>query len=827
MTLSFLQPGMGLLLLAVPLIWFLPARRPRSATQAALRTLILALAILALMQPVLVTSTQRQHYALVLDQSASVPAPARARGIAAARALAEQADGADVTLLQLGGEESALDGEGALWLRPGAQDASPLGDALALAAQSIPHRTGGAVTLISDGAATDRHWGKALSHLADRRIPVHVLPLPSHGDPFLARIESSPARPGESMRVAVHVAGTGTDLAVVLRAGDRTLAKSAPFASRGRQVLEMDVDAAPAGFLEFEAELTSPPGVDDDAGNNLGRGVLVVRDPVRVLYAGERQQGAREHLAALLGDGFEMTAATGAQLAEGFDFAGYDLAMLDDIPARSLPPSAQRRLIAATRNDGLGLLATGGAAAFADGGYHGSPLAEVLPVSLTGEEDKIDPSVGLAIIIDTSGSMGGTRIELAKQIARIAVRRMQPHDRLGIVEFYGAKHWAVPMQPASNKIEIDRAIGRMKAIGGTVLYPAIQEAYYGLKNVNTRYKHILLITDAGVEDSNYERMLRRIAKDAINVSTVLVGQGGHNLIMSDIANWGRGRFYAVGNQFSLVELILKQPATRKPPRYRQGVFEVQALGGPGWWGRAGGAVPALTGYVEVEARDGAEVLLETRDGQPLLASWRYGLGRVTALMTEPAGAGTVRWRDWPDYGEFLGRVAGRTAADHQPFGLTLARRRGTLTLTAQRNVRDAALRPTAHLIGAAGERLADRPVAFRESAPGLFEALIDAPRDETVRVAVQALGRTQRIAAAGGSDAAAETQVDPWAALDLAQTAVRTGGTQLSAAGSNTLLPRGAGESSLAATRLWPFLLLAALLAYLAELAYRRWPRSP
>ena len=104
----------------------------------------------------------------------------------------------------------------------------------------------------------------------------------------------------------------------------------------------------------------------------------------------------------------------------------------------------------------------------------------------------------------------------------------------------GNKHWAVPMQPATNKIEIDRAIGRMKAIGGTVLYPAIQEAYFGLQNVNARYKHIVVITDAGVEDSNYEAMLRHIAKDRITVSTILVGQGGHNQIMSDLANWGRG-----------------------------------------------------------------------------------------------------------------------------------------------------------------------------------------------------------------------------------------------------------------------------------------------
>ena len=843
MELSFLQPVMALFFLAVPLVWFLPSR-PR-VVHGVIRTVVLALAILALMQPVLVRSAVEQHHAIVLDQSESLPSGERDGAVAVAGdLLARLGTGQSATVVQIGGGEPvSLDAE-VEWMRSGdvgsspVHGGSPLGDALELAAQSIPAGLGGSVMLISDGRSTDRHWGRPLGQLLERDIPVHTVQLRPQDDPFLVNLQSSTARPGESVRVSVDVVGAGSGLEVVLTSGAETLGSAGPVDCESRCPVAIEFEAEQAGFLDITAELRVSAGADGDLHNNRIDGVVAVQDPLRVLYVGDRQQGAVDRLGSLLGIGFDLNAMPADSLGDDFAFADYDIVMLDDAPARLLAEDSQRRLAAAIQSNGVGLLASGGGAAFADGGYHGTPVADVLPVEITGEEEKIDPSVGLAIIIDTSGSMAGTRIELAKQIARIAVRRLQPHDRIGIVEFYGAKHWAVPMQPASNKIEIDRAIGRMKAIGGTILYPAIQEAYYGLKNVNTRYKHILLITDAGVEDSNYERMVRRISKDNINVSSILVGQGGHNLIMADIANWGQGRFYSVGDQFSLVELVLKQPSTRKPPRYKRGVFEVTALGGLGWWGGADPLVPELLGYAEVEPRDGAETLLEENAGQdPILASWHYGLGRVTALMTEPVGEGTGRWRDWPDYGSFLGRLLARTAADNPPFRVTLVRRRHMLALTAERTSHDVELFPRAELVDAQGESLTS-PIEFKENAPGLFEAEIAYPSREAARVEVttsqaRANQSAQRVALPPASDIAKETQVDPATALDLGRLAERTGGVHLASVdGTPPSGPVGEwlagnqGELSYVVTRLWPLLLLLALVAYLGELLYRRWPRG-
>ena len=824
MEVTFIQPVWAWLLAAVPLVWFVPSR-PRTAAHGVLRTLVLVLAVAALTQPVVLTRVAAEYHAIVLDQSASVAEEARARGAQVAAELSERlAERGTVTVVQFGGTDSALDN--AVPLRTGGEaGTSPLADALAMAARSIPRRMSGAITLISDGLATSRDWGAVIDELLDRGIPVHAWDIGREpGDPFLAGIRSAPVRVGESAAVTVDVIGRGDGFEVALRSGGEELARSGTFASDGSRAVELTFRAPAAGFVDVAAELTAPG--DSDLENNRLSHIVAVQDPVRMLYLGERPQGGAARFAELLGPGFRIDAP---EASAELEFGDYDLVVLDDLPARSFPESAQQALAGTVRDAGVGLFHSGGEAAFGDGGYFESPVAEILPVELSGDDDRVDPSVGLAIILDTSGSMAGTRIELAKQIARTAVRRMQPHDRIGIVEFYGNKHWAVPMQPASNKIEIDRAIGRMKAIGGTVLYPAIQEAYYGLRNVNTRFKHIIVITDAGVEDSNYEALVRRISKDRINLSTILVGQGGHNLVMSDMANWGQGRFYAVGDQFSLVELILKQPSTKKPPRYRQGDFSAQALGGQGWWGPVDrNGVPRLAGYVETELRDGAEVLLEeAQAGHPLLATWRYGLGRITAFMSEPAGAGTDPWRGWGEYAEFLGRVLARTAGDNPPFSLELKRRPGVATLTAQRNVSDETLLPEAYRVDEAGARVEGSPLEFREYAPGLYEADFPAAANEPLRVEAMAGDRVLRVADAG-TGVVAETQVDPAMALDPAALATLTGGQALSPESlDDATLEAGSGERSFVITRIWPWLLLAALAAYLGELLYRRWPRTP
>ena len=842
MTITFLRPLCLLLLLALPLVWFFPRRLDR-ATLGVLRSLLFALIIGALAGPVLVTPTPSLFQVFVLDQSASISAPQRERGLRLLDQWRQRLADVDHSAVVVVGAGPA--GAPALPadLRQQIQvvDAispSSLSAALAAAEQQIPAGSGGIVTLVSDGLATDRRWGPTVQRLAARGIPVATYDLGhDEQDVYPVRLTADPLlRIGQTARLAVDVVGRAAGVRVRLSdTTGRELASSAPVNSPGRVTVALEFEPGDAGFLTVRAEVMA--GTDANPSNNTLQQTFAVQSPLRLLYLGERMQSGAARLGQLLGRGFAVQDGGALTLDGATDLGAYDLVLLDDRPASNVPEAFQARLVAAIQRQGLGLLFSGGKASFGTGGYDRSSVAEVLPVDFVQRTEKRDPSTALAIIIDTSGSMGGTRMELAKQVARLAVRRLKAHDRVGIVEFYGNKSWALPLQSAANKITIDRALGRMQASGGTVMYPALEEAYYGLKNVNTRYKHVLVITDAGVEDADYESLMRLYTRDHVNVSTVLIGAGAHNQNLIDLASWGKGRFYSATDRYSLPEVVLKQATTMNLPAYKTGGFPVVGRGGAGWWGeidRQG--VPALNGYVETQARGGAEVLLEV-DGNahPILATWLYGLGRVTTFATEPLGEGTMDWKNWADYGRWLARLASRTAGDTRPFRFDVERNDQQITLSARRYADRAGLIPQANLLDGQGRE--GQVLEFRQLTPGHFVAGTIADPAKEVRLTAGATGGASPARATPGAllvspavaDVSAEHQVDPETALNLPALAQATGGVFVDATRTAALGPNPVARSqgsSLSLVELWPYATGLALLLYLAELAYRRWPRT-
>lgn len=852
MAISFLYPAFLLLLLAVPALWFYP-RRVEERTHGILRSCIAAGVILALARPVLLAKDHDLFQVLVMDESASLTAQQRERADALAQRWLQQVHSRDkssvIVMGDIAGDAAAggaaatpeFQGAGAIVRVGSTGSSSSLSAALASAARQIPDGSAGTITVVSDGLSTDRRWGATVQSLMRRGIAVNTADLGrDEGDVYPARLLTDEVlRAGQTVRVDVQVAGKASGLRVrLLDAQGTQLAVSQPVDSDGAVSVPLEFEPRQAGFVTIRAEVLPAQGADNNTANNTMARTLAVQPPIRMLYLGERMQHGAARLGELLGGGFQIEDGSGWNLSSEPDLSSYDLVMVDDRTAARMPEAFQAHLAAAVRDRGLGLVFCGGKAAFGAGGYDETTLAQTLPVDLQQKTEKRDPSTALALIIDTSGSMAGNRIELAKQVARLAVRRLKAHDRVGIVEFYGNKHWALPLQSAANKITIDRAIGRMQAVGGTVLYPAIEEAYYGLKNMATRYKHIIIVTDAGIEDSDYESLIRRIARDNINVSTVLVGAQAHSQSLIDMASWGDGRFYSASDRYSLPEILLKQPSTMKLPAYKSGTFPVVARGANGWWGDIDrGSLPALSGYVETKTRPGAEVLIEV-DGSahPVLATWHYGLGRVTALMTEPVGPGTESWRSWSDYGRLLARMAQRTADDSQAFRYTVSRNDRQVILSARRYSASPGLYPQASLLDAQGKPGAS--LAFRQLAPGFFSAEWTADPAEELRIDARALDRSgaapprgdMRLVSMAAADVSDEHQVDPQSALNLEALAEATAGTFIDSATAAGAADFSAAPrtdlSSLKLYRLWWYALLLALLLYVGELLYRRWPRT-
>jgi Ca-activated chloride channel family protein len=868
MTLHFLAPSFLWLLVLLPLLWILP-RRVTDVRHGALRTGLLAALLVGLARPVLLDSNEAAHHVVILDRSASLTEFAAARAEEALQATLDAIPRSSTrSLVVLGGvhgeAEAAATGsaEPELPSNPAGEQAgqqpvelglqrrlqrrfestvhldgvqaTSISAALELALSQIPAGSPGAVTLISDGMATDRRWGPAMLAFAERGIPLHTVPLASdEEDPRVVGLRfDKTLRVGHSAHAIARLAGRAQGAALSLRRGDETLARVEGLSFAGESQVMLRFEPTEAGF--YDLQLVLEIAEDARPETNLLTQRIAVQNPLRVLYLGQRMQGGKERLAELLGAGFALQEPKPGEGTAALE--GVDLVVLDDRPAKELSPQWRERLQQAVRDEGVGLFASGGRAAFGSGGYANTEIEEMLPIEFVQKEEKKDPSTTLAIIIDSSGSMVGSRMTLAKQVARLAMRRLQPHDKVGIVEFYGTKSWAAPIQSAANQIDLQRALNRLDAQGGTVLMPAVEEAYYAMKNVQTRYKHVLILTDAGVETGDYESLLRRMADEGMTVSTVLVGPGRHSDFLVDLADWGGGRYYNATDRFNLPELLLKKPSTSVLPAYRPERVELEASGGPGWWGDVDPrSVPPLEGFVESELAPGAQELLSTRkQSSPVLASRLYGLGRVTAFMSEPTGDGTRGWAEWDGYGSMLGRVLARTARGQQPpFDYALERRADEIRLEARRLVTQKLVPFVAELRGDAAAELAagsQRGSELHdEVAPGLFRRTWTWPVDRPFELKVSAtlpgsgqLHSTTLLVSSAGADVAPERQVDPAAAFPLARASLATGGLLLSLDTGLPELPAARGDAPLRLLLIWPWFVLASLLLFVLDVFHRR-----
>ncbi len=841
-----LHPWWWILALCALLPWIGPWRG-RDAGQNVLRSLLFIFLTAALTRPHLLRDDAAPQRILILDRSASVDPEASQEATGRALQFAKAGTRKNQHLVLFGSlndEHQRLFskefGSVTVLQDSGPEGNSPLSAALARANSLIPRTSTGTITLASDGLATRPDDARAISALRDRGIPVHVALMPAASTPPtpVGLSWTDELRVGTTARLQATVVarGGGNSGTLTLRSEGRALA-SALYEGGQREVISLSFEPEKAGFLN--AVLSVVPDNNQTNLPQLGV-VLPIREPHRLLYLGELQQNGAAELANVLGPGFEVKKVDPAN-ADDFELALSlcDLVVLDDQPAASIPLAAERSLLDAVTNEGLGLVMSGGRAAFGTGGWHDRPIETMLPVESVQKEEKRDPSTTLAVVIDTSGSMSGVRVQLAKEVSRLAIRRLLPHDKVGIVEFYGAKRWAAPIQPASNAIELQRALNRMDAGGGTVIMPALVEAFYALQNVDTRYKHVLVLTDGGVESGDFESLMRRMADEGINVSTVLCGGCYHSEFLVNVANWGKGRFYNVPNRFNLPEILLKQPSTAKLPAYRPGVHQVRARGGSGWWGDVNTAtIPGLAGYVETKAKNGSEVLLETVDAQhPVLASWRFGLGRVTTLCTEPVGAGTRPWRDWPDYGKMLARIMERSAADtRDPFHYEITFDGGEVLLHAKRQrPRTGAKRGALPLAKLYRDNDASKPptndknasgdeLSFVAKSPNHFLAIGPAPPVGTtwkiMTSASTTSGRWEPLVAS--SPQVDEQRVDPQRGINLPILSESTGGQVLAFNGNWSVATVKTGGRHMLSLASWLF--AAALAFFLVEIVWRRRP---
>jgi Ca-activated chloride channel homolog len=426
-----------------------------------------------------------------------------------------------------------------------------------------------------------------------------------------------------------------------------------------QHVLELEVYEP--GLRTFDISIRAER--DTVAENNRFVQTFDVSGRPRVLYV-EGESRARTYLARALDDArnpavdFELDVRTASGLPRNVaELRGFDLVIVSDVESRDMSRESMDALRRYVRDEGGSFLNVGGQNSFGPGGYQGTIIEEILPVTFEGRRLETMPSVALMLVIDRSGSMEGVKLEMAKDAARAAVELLGPQDRVGVLAFDTRPQTIVRLQSASNRLRINTDIGRITPGGGTDILPALEEAYVQLLDTRARIKHVILLTDGEAPREGVAELVRMMRGDRITISTVGVGGEVDRNLLEMIADLSGGRYHQTNSPSAIPQIFVQETSQvartsliEEPFRPRL-VTDSAATRGIDF-----GSVPYLLGYVSTRPRSRATVGLQTDLGEPLYAWWRLGRGRAAVFTSDLKNRWMVEWIREPVYQRFWTQV---------------------------------------------------------------------------------------------------------------------------------------------------------------------------
>ncbi|WP_373649237.1 VWA domain-containing protein [Schlesneria sp. DSM 10557] len=466
--------------------------------------------------------------------------------------------------------------------------------------------------------------------------------------------------------------------------------------------------------------------------NNTESGLVFTTGKPRVLLIESETKLAQQLVWALQQEEIECDVRPVEGMPESLaDLQNYELLVLSNIPATSLSQRQMELARTYVQDLGGGFMMLGGDQSFGLGGYYKTVLEEILPVRSDFEKEKEKPSLGMVLVIDKSGSMGGEKIEMAKEAAKSAAELLGPRDQLGVIAFDGDFYWVSDLQSAGNKGRIFDDISRIEAGGGTTMYPAMEEAYNSLQAATAKLKHVIVLTDGISSPGDFEGIAQSMASSRITCSTVAVGEGCDSKLLEEIARIGQGRYFEAMEASTLPQIFAKETMTASKSAINEQPFVPQLLRPtPVLADIDFETAPFLLGYVVTRPKATCEFILATESGDPLLAWWRYGLGTTVAFTSDAKSRWGAEWLTWPGFSKFWAQVVRQSMRKNDVKGVVVdvkqERRRATVSLDA--------IDPSGRFLNRAetevtviDPQLGQHKLEMKQTSPGRYVAEFDTP----------------------------------------------------------------------------------------------------
>ncbi len=822
----------------------MPARR--RAGMLALRVLAVLAALAALAGPALRQAGSGDAVVVVYDHSASQGEVGLATAATrAARALAGAPAGMWMAAVSAGAVPSVISPPIAggdapkpdplLLARSGGD--SDLAAAVDLARGLFPAGTTRRMLLITDGMQTRGDLRRAAREAALAGIPISVIAQagPARPDVRVTAFTSSRSRAfeGSALTLTAEVEATmaGSGVARLFENGVEAATMAVRLDAGERRRLEFRRTPAERNLFTYRVRLDGFAG-DQVPGNDEALALVDVAGRPRLLHLASDRSEARYLAEALVGEGMRVDTRPPEECpTSAAELTAFDGIILADVAARLVAPPAMEALRDYVETFGGGLVVSGGPNSFGVGGWYRTPIEDLLPVKMQATETEEKASVGLALVIDRSGSMSGEPLEMCKQASIATLGLLQAKDYVMVVAFDSQAQVVVPMGRLINKPQAEARVAAIGAGGGTEILPGMSMAYEGLLACPAKTKHMIVLTDGQSSDSGFVELAARAKANRITVSAVAVGDGADTAGLQAIARAGGGKFYLCQDPRQVPRIFTQDAMSHLGKLVREQAFRPRQVERHAMLAGIDPArAPELHGYVRTIRRSTAQVPLVTDVGDPLLAHWRFGHGKVTAFTSDNASRWAGLWLSgWTaGYAQFWTQVVRETAREPQGRRMDASLE----AADAQARIRVDLLEDAATWKDGAEVRAevfhvpvhggAMRPVAdlvLAQDGPGRYAGAFAQDRPGVYLVRVRSGGDT---VSAGlvhqpGSESASG-RIDHALLADVARI---TGGSVLADAGS--ALPPPAAAAQGAPLDLRPPLVALLLALLLLDLIVRRW----
>lgn len=525
----------------------------------------------------------------------------------------------------------------------------------------------------------------------------------------------------------------------------------------GQAILRFTDRAEQSGGYRYRAVIL--PKQDAHPGNNSAQTWVQASGDQAVLLVTSFEQDPLHKVLSNLGGAVQvMTNHQSSGLHVGH-LTGKRAVILNNVGAYELSHEFLEGLRFFVEAQGGGLIMFGGRKSFGAGGYFGSPLDPILPVSMELREEHRKQAVSMALVLDRSGSMAVgvsgnmgnmTKMDLANEGAARTVSLLGPGDMITILAVDSEAHTVVPLTNAlENATSIASSARSITSGGGGIfVYNGLKAAWDILKSAPTKQKHIILFADANdaEQPDDYQNLLLEIAKAGGTVSVIGLGSvdDADALFLKDVSIGGRGRLFFVSNAMDLPAAFAQETVSVARSTFIEDPTKTTAT--PAWGEMSVTSIPRpseVDGYnLNYVKKEASTALLSDDDyDAPLVAFFQRGLGRIAALSFPVVGDFSSRVRSWAGYGDFLQTLVRWIRGSEIPAGIQLKTEVHGNTLQAnfyydQTWEKQIALSPPRLVLSTLGSEDLREPL-WERVKPGHFQTSLVLNSGEVVRGAVQ------------------------------------------------------------------------------------------